>query len=94
MELYVLLGWDGPDALSLRKVHRAAHLERLHTLARQDRVLLAGPMTDGAGSLLVMRFGTEEEARQWLSEDAYTLHGVFERTEVHPFRQVIPDHAD
>lgn len=90
MEPFVLLGWDGPHGPARRKLHRNAHLERLRLLQAENRVLLAGPMTDGAGSLLVIRFVNLNDAQAWLAADPYVIHGVFERTEVHPFLQVFP----
>jgi len=51
---------------------------------------LAGPLTDKTGSLLVLEFETLAEAEQFAQQDPYTVHGVFERVEIHPFMQVFP----
>jgi uncharacterized protein YciI len=56
----------------------------------KQRVLLAGPLTDGAGSLLVVSAESLAEAEAFAKEDPYTVNGVFERIEVHPFSQVFP----
>ena len=90
MALFVLLGWDGPQGAALRKVHRPAHLERLEALTRDGRVVAAGPLTDGAGSLLVIDFADQAAAERWLAGDIYVTAGVFARTEVHPFTRVFP----
>ncbi len=90
MDLFALYGWDGPRGAELRKVHREAHLARLAALDAEGRLVLAGPLTDGAGSLVVARFPSEDAAHMWLAGDAYVLHGIFGRTEVHPFKQVFP----
>jgi uncharacterized protein YciI len=47
-------------------------------------------MTDCTGSLIVVEVGSLEEAEKFAREDPYTLKGVFERIEVHPFEQVFP----
>lgn len=87
---FVILGYDGPDGEAKRKIHRPAHLANLEPLNRQGRVILAGPLTDKTGSLLVLEFDTREEAERFAREDPYTVHGVFERVEIHPFTQVFP----
>jgi len=88
--IFVILGFDGPDGEARRKVYRPAHLANLEPLDRAGRVLLAGPLTDKTGSLIVIEADSIEEARTFAREDPYTVHGVFERVEVHPFTQVFP----
>ena len=90
---FVILGFDGPEGQTRRKIHRAAHLANLDPLDRQGRVLLAGPFTDLAGSLIVIEATSIEEAKQIAQDDPYTVHGVFERVEVHPFKQVLPSES-
>lgn len=87
---FVIIGHDGAEGEAKRKVHRAAHLANLERLEKQGRVILAGPLTDKAGSLLVLEFDTLEEAQEFARQDPYTVHGVFERLEIHPFMQVFP----
>lgn len=87
---FVILGFDGPDGESKRKIHRPAHLAKMEPLDRAGRVVLAGPLTDRTGSLIVIEADSLEEARQFAHEDPYTVNGVFERVEVHPFTQVFP----
>jgi len=87
---FVILGFDGPDGQAKRKIHRTAHLAALEPLNRAGRVLLAGPFTDQAGSLIIIEADSLEEARQIAHEDPYTVHGIFDRVEVHPFLQVLP----
>ncbi|MBH0179035.1 MAG: hypothetical protein HP491_14535 [Nitrospira sp.] len=88
--IFVIIGYDGPDGEVKRKVHRPAHLANLKPLDEQGRVILAGPLTDKTGSLLVLDFETQEEAERFAHNDPYTVHGIFERIEVHPFMQVLP----
>lgn len=87
---FVILGYDGPDGAAKRHLHRPAHLEKMAALDAQGRVVLAGPLTDQTGSLIVIEADTAEEAQRIVQEDPYTVHGVFERVEVHPFTQVFP----
>ena len=87
---FVIIGYDGPEGEVKRKIHRPAHLTNLEPLDKQGRVILAGPLTDKTGSLLVLEFETRDEAEQFARNDPYTVHGVFERVEIHPFMQVLP----
>jgi len=87
---FVILGFDGPDGEVKRKIHRPAHLAKMEPLDQAGRVVLAGPLTDKTGSLIIIEAASLEEARRFADEDPYTIHGVFERGEVHPFTQVFP----
>jgi uncharacterized protein len=88
---FVIIGYDGEEGEAKRKIHRSAHLANLELLHKQGRVVLAGPLTDKTGSLLVLEFDTQEEAEEFARHDPYTVHGVFERFEIHPFMQVLPN---
>jgi uncharacterized protein len=87
---FVILGFDGQDGETKRKIHRPAHLANLEPLNTQGRVVLAGPLIDKTGSLIVIEADSLDEAQRFAREDPYTVHGVFERVEVHPFMQVLP----
>jgi uncharacterized protein YciI len=87
---FVILGYDGPEGEAKRKIHRPAHLANLEPLTQQGRVILAGPLTDKAGSLMVLEFESQAEAEQFANQDPYMVNGVFERVEIHPFMQVLP----
>lgn len=87
---FVILGFDGPEGQTKRKIHRPAHLASLEPLSREGRLIMAGPFTDQAGSLLIIEADSLDEARRIAREDPYTVHGIFERVEVHPFQQVLP----
>ena len=88
---FVILGFDSPDGAAKRKIYRSAHLAKLDALHTQQRVLLAGPLTDGAGRFIVLSAESLAEAESLAKEDPYTINGVFERIEVHPFSQVFPE---
>ncbi|NJL17120.1 MAG: hypothetical protein HC938_07930 [Nitrospira sp.] len=87
---FMIIGYDGPDGEAKRKIYRSAHLSNLESLDSQGRVVLAGPLTDKAGSLLVLDLDTQEDAEDFARQDPYTVHGVFDRVEIHPFMQVFP----
>ena len=98
--LYALIGEDAPGALDKRLAVRARHLDRLKALAAEGRIALAGPFpaidapdpgpAGFTGSLIVAEFASQAEAEAWLADDPYVTDGVFTRTTVKPFRQVLP----
>ncbi len=88
--LFVIIGHDGPDGPALRPKLRPAHLDNLRPLVGRGKVAPAGPFTDGSGSLIVVDFECEAEARAFAQSDPYVAGGVFERVEVKPFRRVFP----
>src|SRR5437870_11205851 len=61
--IFVIIGYDGPDGQAKRKQYRQAHLERMDPLNKAGKVVLAGPLTDGAGSLIVINAASLEEAK-------------------------------
>lgn len=89
--LFVIHGHDGPRGKALRPKLRPAHLDHIRHYQAEGRVVLAGPLTDGSGSLLVMKFDTIEDARAMADADPYWKGGVFESVTVHPFQKVFPE---
>lgn len=87
---FVILGFDGPDGVAKRKLHRPAHLARMENLDAKGRVVLAGPLTDQTGSLIVIEADSLSEVETFVKDDPYVVHGVFSRYEIHPFVQVFP----
>ena len=97
---YAVISEDNPDSTPLRATARAAHLERLHALAAEGRLLLAGPhpAVDAedageagfTGSLVVAEFASLEEARHWADNDPYVQAGVYREVKVKPFKLVLP----
>jgi uncharacterized protein YciI len=88
--LFVIIGYDGPDGPGLRPSVRPAHLENLKTLIEQKRLIIGGPFTDGAGSLMIVEMESQAQAEEFIRNDPYVKQGVFARVEVRPFRQVAP----
>lgn len=94
-DLYAIISDDHIDSVELRTRHRPAHVARLETLKQEGRLLLAGPFPkyqeDGfLGSLIVARFPSLEQARQWAEQDPFLLNGVYAHSEVRPFRKTMP----
>jgi uncharacterized protein len=87
---FVILGKDGPDGPRKRPQYRSAHLQRLDKWAQLGKIILAGPLTDQAGSLIVVEAESLEEVQAFAKEDPYTIHGIFEEITIHPFLQVYP----
>ncbi|HNA30808.1 MAG TPA: YciI family protein [Thiobacillaceae bacterium] len=97
---YAIVGEDVPGSLEKRLAARPAHLERLHALKDQGRLLLAGPFpaidspdpgpAGFSGSLIVAGFDSLEAAQAWAEADPYVAAGVYARVSVKPFKRVLP----
>jgi len=97
--LYTIIGEDAPDSLGRRLAARTAHVDRLQQLQAEGRLILAGPfpavdapdLAGGcAGSLIVAEFESLLDAHAWLAIDPYVAGGVYARTRIFPFKQVLP----
>jgi uncharacterized protein YciI len=69
---FVIIGFDGPEGEAKRKIYRPAHLANMEPLDQAGRVVLAGPLTDKTGSLIVIEADSLEEAERFAREDPYT----------------------
>ena len=97
---YAIISEDNDNSLPLRAGARAAHIERLRTLAAEGRLLIAGPnpAVDSedagdagfTGSLVVAEFDSLDNARQWAEQDPYVAAGVYRDVTVKPFKLVLP----
>lgn len=97
---YAIISEDVADSLDKRIEARPQHLQRLHDLQAQGRVLLAGPHpaidaedpgpAGFTGSLVVLDFPSLDEAKSWAEADPYVEAGVYARVTVKPFKKVIP----
>jgi uncharacterized protein YciI len=98
--LYAIIAVDAPQTLDQRLQARPAHIERLQMLAREGRVVLAGPhpAVDAedpgpagfSGSLIVAEFDSQQDAQDWADADPYVEAGVYAEVKVKPFKQVMP----
>jgi len=97
---YMIWGCDACDSLPLRQQNRERHLQRLHQLCEEGRLLVAGPLpaldqedpgpAGFTGSLIIAEFESLAAAREWAEADPYRQAGVYERVEVQPFKAVLP----
>ncbi|MCY7295165.1 YciI family protein [Alteromonas sp. a30] len=95
---YMIYSLDVENSLEQRLKVRPAHLARLTALREQGRLLTAGPLPaidsedPGAagftGSLVVAEFESLETAQAWADVDPYLLNGVYQSSEVKPFKKV------
>ena len=97
---YAIMSQDVEDSRELRASARPAHIARLHALADQKRLLIAGPhpAVDSedpgdagfSGSLVVAEFDSLKDAKEWADADPYVAAGVYERVTVKPYKLVLP----
>lgn len=97
---YAIISQDVPNSLSKRQSVRAAHLERLHTLKNEGRLLIAGPHpaidsenpgdAGFSGSLVVAEFNSLQDAQSWADADPYIAAGVYAQVIVKPYLKVLP----
>jgi uncharacterized protein len=83
---FLILGWDTPQSSQLRPAARPAHLAHWVDWETDGRIILAGPMTDFAGSAFVVDAESLEDVQAKALADPFVAAGVFSRVEVHPFR--------
>lgn len=96
---YAIMSEDVPNSLEKRKAARPSHLDRLNSLASQDRLLVAGPHpaidstepgdAGFSGSLVIAEFDNLEQAQAWADADPYVAAGVYQRVVVKPFKRVL-----
>jgi hypothetical protein len=97
---YSIYSSDSKNSLEQRLALRSEHRARLQSLLQDGRLLLAGPRpaidaadpgpAGYAGSLIVARFDSLQEARAWAEADPYVAAGVYEKVDVSPFVRVMP----
>jgi len=97
---YAIISEDITNSLEKRTQARPAHLERLHQLREDGRLLIAGPHpaidsedpgeAGFSGSLVVAEFDSLAAAQQWADADPYMAAGVYKQVTVKPFKKVLP----
>jgi uncharacterized protein YciI len=98
--LYAIIAQDKENTLQQRLAARPAHLERLHALQAEGRLLLAGPHpaidsedpgpAGFSGSLIVAEFASQQDAQTWANADPYVEAGVYSQVTIKPFKKVLP----
>ena len=97
---YAIIAEDAANSLELRLQKRPEHLSRLKLLQDAGKLLLAGPFpaidsidpgTNGySGSLIVAEFDDLQQAQAWADNDPFSVHGVYSKVIVKPFRKTLP----
>jgi uncharacterized protein YciI len=87
---FVIIGWDAPNSKETRPEARPDHLAHWKDWAEAGRIMVAGPMTDFAGSLFIVDAESQAEVEAKAAADPYLAKGIFTRVEVHPFRKTLP----
>ena len=97
---YAIISEDIDTSLSKRLAARPAHLDRLHTLKDQGRLLVAGPHpaidnhdpgeAGFTGSLVIAEFYNLQDAQSWADAYPYVEAGVYANVKVKPFKKVLP----
>ncbi len=97
---FTIIAEDALNSAEKRKQNRVAHLQRLHVLNQQGRLLIAGPNIEDEkaegiqdtyiGNLIIAEFESLAEAQKWADADPYMLAGVYSDIKVKPFLKVLP----
>jgi len=98
--LYAIIGEDRAGSLEQRLAARPAHLERLHALQAEARLVLAGPCpaidspdpgpAGFSGSIIIAEFASLAAAQAWADADPYVAAGVYQQVTVKPFKKALP----
>jgi len=98
--LYAVISQDVENSLEKRMSVRPAHIERLHILKNEGRLILAGPHpaidnndpgeAGFTGSLVVAEFDSLSDAQTWADADPYMASGAYASVIVKPFKKVLP----
>jgi len=76
--------------LDARDRARPDHLAYLTALHEAGTVVLAGPIGDGSGAMVVLDVTSEEEAKIVIRDDPYTAAGAGADHLLRPWKVVIP----
>jgi uncharacterized protein len=80
--------------LDARARVRPDHLAYVRSLHENGTVVLAGPVGDGSGAMMVLQVGSEEEAARVVEGDPYTAAGVGVDHVLRPWNVVIPAQSE
>lgn len=89
---FLLLGYDGTDAgaLERRMNVREDHFRRISLLKKAGEFLFGGAILDEGGkmigSMIVYDFPDIQSLEEILKDEPYLTGGVWEKTEIKPFR--------
>lgn len=86
---FYLLEYSYVDA-ERRAAVRPRHLEHIGRLYAEGKVVMAGPLADGTGAVIVYRAKDEAGARGLVDEDPYTVEGVIGDARIREWVVVVP----
>lgn len=69
---------------------RPDHLAYMEGLAAAGTVVLAGPVGDGSGAMVVMHVDSEQDAWRVVEQDPYTAAAVAAEHQLRPWNVVVP----
>jgi len=82
MALHAVIYRYSPDTDRLDE-HRPRHREYLRTLFEQGRIVVSGPLTDGApGALLILDADDPAHVAELLDQDPFRLLGLIQEREI------------
>lgn len=92
MPLFLVNARDKVGSVDTRLATREAHLN--WASGYSDQIAMAGPVLseDGEtmiGSTFVIELESLDAAKAWAADDPYAKAGLFERTEIIPFKWLI-----
>ena len=96
MYLFAIIGHDVANSSAQRQITRAEHVERLQSLSRENRLIIAGPtpIEHGkdamSGSLIIAEFDSIEAAQAWANDEPYLRDGVYSHVDIRPFIHTLP----
>lgn len=82
---YLVIGRDHKDGLEARMQHRKAHLEGAKKMKEEGKLLYAVAMIEKEkmiGSVMVLKFDSEDELEQWKGSEPYITGEVWESVEI------------
>jgi uncharacterized protein YciI len=80
--------------LDARARVRPDHLAYLTALNKDGKVVLAGPVGDGSGAMMVLKADSLEEAALIVKDDPYTPAGVGLDHVLRPWNVVVPAQSE
>jgi uncharacterized protein YciI len=68
---------------------RPVHRQYLMSLRDKGQLVLAGPITDDSGAIIVYQAPSREEAEKLLQGDPFHQNGIFQKYQLRPWNPVI-----
>lgn len=73
--------------------HRPKHRVYLSGLLSQGKLVTAGPFMDDSGALFIYEADSAEAASALVAEDPFSTNGVFEKSQLKPWKLVFSNLA-